>query len=120
MIGYLVYGSIHVTKLNRDPKIIKVRKCRNFDGQSLTSELGRIQFDKIKSVTNNLNEMWLTWKTLYLEVLHRHALASDMKIKGNNLPNITTEVRQMKRHRDYLRKKANKTGSSMLREQSGM
>ena len=39
-----------------------------------------------------------------------------MKIKGNNLPYITMEVRQMIRQRDYLRKKANKTGSPILRQ----
>ena len=39
-----------------------------------------------------------------------------MKIKGNNLPYITMEIRQMIRHRDYLRKKANKTGSQILRQ----
>ena len=60
--------------------------------------------------------MWLIWKTWYLEVLNRHAPASDMKIKGNNLPYITMEVRQMIRQRDYLRKKANKTGSPILRQ----
>ena len=39
-----------------------------------------------------------------------------MKIKGNNSPYITMEARQMIRQRDYLRKKANKTGSPILRQ----
>ena len=111
-----VVRSICVPKLKRDPKIIKVRKYKNFDERSFTSELRRIHFDEIKNVTNDPNEMWLIWKTWYLEVLNRHAPMSDMKIKGNNLPYITMEVRQMIRQRDYLRKKANKTGSPILRQ----
>ena len=111
-----VVRSMCVPKLKRDPKIIKVRKYKNFDERSFTSELRRIHFDEIKNVTNDPNEMWLIWKTLYLEVLNRHAPVSDMKIKGNNLPYITMEVRQMIRQRDYLRKKANKTGSPILRQ----
>ena len=39
-----------------------------------------------------------------------------IKIKGNNLPYITSEVRRMIRQRDYLRKKANETGSKYLRQ----
>ena len=41
---------------------------------------------------------------------------TDIKIKGNNLPYITAEVRQLARQRDYLRKKADKTGSKYLRQ----
>ena len=54
--------------------------------------------------------MWLIWKT-FLDVLNKHALVSNIKVKGDNLPYITVEVRQLARQRDYLRKKANKTGS---------
>ena len=90
-----------VPKLKRDPKIIKVRKYKNSDERSFTSELRRIHFDEIKNVTNDPNEMWFIWKTWYLEVLNRHAPVSDMKIKGNSLPYITMEVRQMIRQRDY-------------------
>ena len=111
-----VVRSMCVPKLKRDPKIMKARKYKNFDERSFTSELRRIHFDEIKDVTNDPNEMWLIWKTWYLEVLNRHAPVSDMKKKGNNLPYITMEVRQMIRQRDYLRKKANKTGSPILRQ----
>ena len=111
-----VVRSMCVPKLKRDPKIMKVRKYKKFDERSFTSELRQIHFDEIKNVTNDPNEMWLIWKTWYLEVLNRHAPVSDMKIKGNNLPYITMEVRQMIRQRDYLRKKANKTGSPILRQ----
>ena len=104
------------TQVKERSKNYKVRKYKNFDERLFTSELRQIHFDEIKNVTNDPNEMWLIWKTWYLAVLNRHAPVSDMKIKGNNLPYITMEVRQMIRQRDYLRKKANKTGSPILRQ----
>ena len=68
----------------------------------------------IKDITDDPNEMWKIWKTWFLDVLNGHAPISDITIKGNNLPYITMELRQMIRQRDYLRKKANKTGSNIL------
>ena len=74
-----------------------------------TSELRRIHFEEIKNVTNDPNEIWLFGKLSILNYFNnRHACLLDMKIKGNNLPYIAMEVRQIMRQRDYLTKKANK------------
>ena len=51
-----------------------------------------------------------------IDVLNKHAPVTDMKIKGNNLPYINSEARLLIRQRDYLRGKANKTGSEYLRQ----
>ena len=37
-------------------------------------------------------------------------------MKGNNIPYVTSELKSMIRQRDYLRAKANKTGSCILRQ----
>ena len=60
--------------------------------------------------------MWFIWKTLFSDVLNKHAPITNIKIKGNNLTYVTAEVRQFARQRDYLRKKANKTGSKYSRQ----
>ena len=39
-----------------------------------------------------------------------------MQVKGNKIPYVTSELKAMIRQRDYLRAKANKTGSSVLRQ----
>ena len=51
-----------------------------------------------------------------LDILNKHGPVTKIKIKGNNLPYITSKVRRMIRQRDYLRKKANETGSKYLRQ----
>ena len=60
--------------------------------------------------------MWELGKKFYIDNLNEHAPVTDMKIKGNNLPYINSEARQLIRQRDYLRGKANKTGSEYLRQ----
>ena len=50
------------------------------------------------------------------DVLNKHVPVDSIKIKGNNLPYITSEVRLMARQRDFLRKKTDQTGSKYLRQ----
>ena len=40
---------------------------------------------------------------------------TQLKIKGNRIPYINSDVKEMIRQRDYLRAKANKMGSNILR-----
>ena len=97
-------------------KRVTVRKFKNFDLPAFRSELNKVNFNHIKTLASDPNEMWLFWKTFFLDVLNEHAPVDNIKIKGNNLPYITAEVRQLARQRDFLRKKANKTGSKYLRQ----
>ena len=41
---------------------------------------------------------------------------SNIQIRGDMLPYITSDIRKLIRQRDYLRGKANKTGSHILRQ----
>ena len=110
---YLV-RSMRVPKMRRDPKTVTVRTFRRFDLDAFKSDLQGVHFDEVKSLSSDPKEMWLIWKTL--DALRKHAPVSNIKIKGNNLRYITAEVRQLARQRDYLRKKANNTGSKYLRQ----
>ena len=98
-------------KIKNQPKIIIVRKYSKF-----RNDLKSMNFDQIKNITDDPNEMWGLWKKFYTDVLNEHVPVTDMKIKGNNLPYINSEARQLTRQRDYLRCKANKTGSKYLRQ----
>ena len=75
-----------------------------------------MNFDQIKNITDDPNEMWGLWERFYTDVLNEQAPVTVMKIKGNNLPCINSEARQLIRPRDYLRSKANKTGSKCFRQ----
>ena len=78
-------------------KMVTVCKFKNFDLPVFRSKLSKINFDRIETITSNPNEMWLLWRNFLLDVLNKHALIGNIKIKGNNLPYITAEVRQLVR-----------------------
>ena len=103
-------------KFKSTSKNVTVRKFKKFDLSSFRSDLSKINFISIKLITSDPNQMWFLWKTMSLDVLNKHAPVDSIKIKGNNLPYITSEVRQMARQRDFLRKKANQTGSKYLHQ----
>ena len=56
---------------------------------------------------------------IFLDILNKHAPITNIQIKGSKIPYVTSELKAMIRQRDYLRAKANKTGSSMLRQAYG-
>ena len=75
--------------------------------------------DEIKYISSDANEMWNLWKRLYVDILNKHAPITYIQVKGSKIPYVTSELKAMIRQRDYLRAKANKTGSSVLRQAYG-
>ena len=98
------------------PRTLSVRNFKKFDLKSFRKELMEVPFDQIKNVTNDANEMWLIWKAFFLDLLNKHAPITNIKVRNNKLPYVTSELRKLIRQRDYLRAKANKTGSEYIRQ----
>ena len=94
-----------IPKRKRSPQTISTRKRSVFYEIAFISELKKIPFDQIKLLTNDPNEMWFLWKTMFLDVLNKHAPVTEIKIKGNSLPYITSDIRKLMRQRYYLKKK---------------
>ena len=108
--------SMKIPRVKKSPLVRKVRKFKKFDNDSFLKELSMVNFNEIKNVTSDPNQMWLLWENLFLNTLDMHAPISEIRIRGNNLPYITAEMRKLIRTRDYLKKKANKTGSKYLHQ----
>ena len=108
--------SMKLIHIKRDPKVTETRKYNHFNSTAFLKDLEAASFNEINRLTNSPSEMWTIWKTLYLDNLNKHPPVTKIKVKGNNLPYITSEVRRMIRQRDYLRKKANETGSKYSRQ----
>ena len=53
---------------------------------------------------------------MVLESGNVHVPIINIKIKGNNIPYVISELKSMIRQRDNLRATANKTGSRILRQ----
>ena len=106
--------SMKKPRVKMKPKIVETRKYSKFDSEQFRNDLQSMPFDEIKNITAEPNEMWAMWKKFFLDVLNKHAPLTKIKVKGNNLPDIDSETRRLIRQRDYLRKKANQTGSKYV------
>ena len=49
--------------------------------------------------SKDANEMWILWKAFFLDVLNKHAPIVNIKVKGNNIPYVTSELKSMIRQR---------------------
>ena len=107
---------MRLPKLRAPPRLLNVRNYKKFNLNAFRQDMSNVPFDKIKSISKDANEMWILWKAFFLDILNKHAPIVDIKVKGNNIPYVTSELKSMIRQRDYLRAKANKTGSCILRQ----
>ena len=112
---YLI-RNIRAPKLKTPPKVLNVRNYKLFKIKNFQSDLKTIPMEHIKLVSKDTNEVWLRWKAFFLNILNKHAPVASIRVKGNSLPYVTSELRAMIRTRDYLRAKANKTGSTYLQQ----
>ena len=115
--GISDHDLIFMTKKIRSPKskfaphIINIRNQNRFDLRAFQHDiLNNIPFDEIKATCKDVNEIWLQWKTFFLDILDKHMPNTQIMIKRNRIPYVNSDVKQMIRQRDYLRAKANKTG----------
>ena len=106
---------MRISRVKGIQKMVTVRKFKTFGLPAFRSELSKINFDRIETTTSDLMKCDY-YEGPFLDVLNKHAPIGNIKIKGNNLPYITVEVRQLARQRDFLRKKANKTDSEYLKQ----
>ena len=72
-------------------------------------------FDLIKDSGYTPDEMWHTWKTMFLDVLNKHAPTTSTKIRANSHPYLTADVKLLMRSRDSRKAKANKTESKYIK-----
>ena len=107
---------MRLPKLRTPPRLLNVRNYKKFNLDAVRQDMNNVPFDKIKSISKDADEMWILWKAFFLDILNKHALIVNIKVKGNNIPHVTSELKSMFRQRDYLRAKANKTGSCILRQ----
>ena len=102
---------IRSPKSKFSPRITNIQNQKGFDLRAFQHDiLNNIPFDEIKATCKYANEVWLQWKTFFLDILDKHMPNTQIKIKGNTI----SYVKQMIRQRDYLRAKVNKTGSNIL------
>ena len=103
-------------KLKASPTLLNVRNHKKFNLKAFIKDMNNVLFDEIKDISLDANDMWTLWKSFFLDIMNKHAPITYIQVKGNKIPYVTSELKAMIRQIDYLRAKANKTGSSLLRQ----
>ena len=73
----------------------------------------RLVSDQLENLSIKIIEMWLTWKTSFLEVSNVHAPLRSKCVRGSKSPWITTELKKMMHLRDRLKIKAIRSGDAI-------
>ena len=76
--------------------------------------MDNIPFDTIRDVSSDVNELWQTWLDFFLAILNKHFPTVTLKVRGKTASYVTSEIRRTIRQRDFLKAKANKSGSKYL------
>ena len=79
-------------KSKQQSKNITVRKLNKLDAEAFIKDLKSRNFDQIRTLTDDPNEMWFIWEQFYLDVLNQHAPVANLRIKGNSLSYITADT----------------------------
>ena len=107
---------LRIPKLKAKPKILNVRNYKRFNLATFQEDIKQIPVDQIKNFVRDPNEMWEIWKRFFLDCLNKHAPITQLKVKGNHMPYVTSKLRSLIRTRNYLKTKAVKTDSSFIRQ----
>ena len=108
--------NMRAPKLKLPPQSLSVRNYKKFYAQDFRNDIENLPFDQIKNVSQDANEIWLIWKSFFIDTLNKHAPVTKITVQNNRLPYVTSDLKKLLRQRDYLRGKANKTGSKYLRQ----
>ena len=91
-----------------------VRNFKNFNATDfLINDLSQMPWENVVQYENP-NSCWQLWKSFYLQILDRHAPFRCMRIRGNSLPWITPNIKNLMKVRDFHKKKAVKFNSQLL------
>ena len=115
-IVYMI-KNMRIPKARNLPKVQTVRNYKKFDLNEFHADIKTIPFEVIRTQSvDDANKLWLTWKAFFLAILNKHAPLITIKTRANKLPYVNADLRRLIKQRDYLRGKANRTGSKLLRQ----
>ena len=107
-----VYRKISSPSVIKGTSTITYRQFKNFNRNSFRSDILAQPWDDLKGV-HNPNELWLKWKTLFLEVSDVHAPLRSKRVRGFKSPWITTERKKMMHLGDRFKIKAIGSGDAI-------
>ena len=76
-----------------------VRNFKNFNATDFLNDLSQMPWENVAQYENP-NSCWQLWKSFYLQILDRRAPFRCMRIRGNSLPWITPNIKNLMKARE--------------------
>ena len=113
----LIYIQRKIYIPRNDPKVIKTRQFKHYSVNNFKSDIFIYLHNGIFWDTMlDPNIMWKKWKTIFLSIADFHAPETTKKVRSEYAPWITNNIREVMTQRDFLKKKAVKTGSKQFHD----
>ncbi|CAB4019923.1 Hypothetical predicted protein, partial [Paramuricea clavata] len=90
----------------------EVQNFKHFNERLFLEDLSSIPWEYANNF-NDPNDSWFVWKSLFLEVLDRHAPILRKYIRTKRIPWITASIKQLMRERDFNKAMFNKCNSEL-------
>ena len=93
------------------PKYITTRQFKNFRADEFREELKNVPWNVILTNKHNSNVMWNKWKETFLTIANNHAPIKTRRVRNKDSPWLTAQIRKQIIERDWLKKRAIKSGA---------
>ena len=112
-LGISDHSKIFAVKSTTVPKFRhstkEVRDYKNFVDSNFIDDISQVPWDSVCQF-DDPNTCWQAWKSLFLEILDRHAPVRCKRTRGTSVPWITSILKRLMRNRDFHKKTSDKTG----------
>ena len=102
----LIFAIRKISIMIKQENTIEIRNVKNLHQQNFIKELQEQRWEYIYFFAADPNCMREIWKTLFLEVLNKHAPIQNKKVRSKNVPWITRRIKELIVSRDKLKRKA--------------
>ena len=103
---YMIFEIRKFLQDKSNPKYIQSRNMKNFDSNLFIQDLLNVQWNLLDGDSNNVNDMVYVWDTLFLQVVNKHALLCNKRVRNKPSPWLTPSIRKLMQRRDYLMKQS--------------
>ena len=102
----LVFAIRKIYVVKKDEHSIEIRNIKNFNENKFISKLMQQHWEYIYYCAEDPNAMWEIWKSIFLEVLDKHAPLQHKKLRSKKVPWITSSIKELINRRGKLKRKA--------------
>ena len=106
-----VYRKLSIPSESKGNNNVRIRYFNKFNGDCFRKDIQAQLWDDILK-TENPNDIWIKWKSMFLNVCDKHAPVRTRRIRKSKSPWISAHLKDLMHHRDRLKIKAIKSKDS--------